>query len=151
MEFNQSVRQQQQTRPFCRDTLTGFMSTYSPTHPACALLGVFHRMYFSETQMGTLKRNHADCVCRLFVPRVHACQKGERLIPSPRLRRFQKLSATMGCAGVWRDALGRSALFFDFTHSSHRGCSRGALDVEANLNALSVIALAATLWSASPL
>lgn len=124
------------------------------THPACALLGVFYRMYFRETQMGTLKRNRADCVCRLFVPCVHACQKGERLIPSLWLRRVQKLAATMGCVGIWggeRDALERNALFFDFTHSSQRGRSRSALDVEAKLNTLSVIVLAATLWSASPL
>lgn len=90
-EFHQSVRQpQQRIRPFCQDTRTGWRVRL--THPSCALLGVFYRMYFRETQIGTLKRNRADCVCRLFVPRVHACQKGERLIPSPRLRRFQKLS-----------------------------------------------------------
>lgn len=70
------------------------------THPCGALLLVFYRIYFRETQMRTLKRNCADCVCRLFVPRVHACQKGERLIPLPRLLRFQKLSATMGRAGI---------------------------------------------------
>lgn len=44
-----------------------------------------------------------------------------------------------------KDALGRNALFFDFTDSGHRGCSSSALDVEAKSNTLSVIVLAATL------
>lgn len=45
-----------------------------------------------------------------------------------------------------KDVLGRNALFFDFILSSHRGCSRSAVDVEAKLNtSVSVIVLAAML------